>query len=599
MKKYTLFVMGMLIVLLLAACGGDEAEPTPTEPPPAVVATAVSTNTPTPSPSASFCDVVDPSQLSINTQGLPYPYQVNCVPEQPYDASMPPGPMGLPEHIEINFATLDPAARTPLDPVVFIIPTEAYVAMWDAAGNPAVSQSVESLKTLIASKPQAVPTSGNPILPMEIAVGVNDLAVQGTYLGFGNWDGVRFVGRTEQSPNPVTNQGLYYYFQGFAGDNDEVFISMRWPVSTPFLPFTAGDVPQAEMDAVNSDPTAYMNEKAQQLNNLTNEDWFPFLTTLDTVIASLQYGPPETPGPVPTVVVPTPAPQEPYGRVTAPIGVNVRSGPGTIYPSLGTAPFGTEGPIIGISADGRWWVTSIEGAPNGQGWVSVDYVQAFNAGNVPVIPSPPPPVPTPTPTAMATPSPSINFWADQMVINQGQCTTLRWNVQNIQAVWVYQQGENYNNWPATGEGSRQVCPTQTTTYEMRVLLTNGSVETRQLTITVNENNPLVNTSWSLTAMNQTGALVPGSNITIFFGTGNFLNGFGSCNNYNGNYFVSGSNLTINSLTSGHVSCSPEISQQESLYFSLLNGASRFEIQGTQLIIRNSSGQEILRYSRIG
>ncbi|HUM71711.1 MAG TPA: hypothetical protein PLK31_23035, partial [Chloroflexota bacterium] len=285
MKKFVLFVF---VALLLAACGGNEPTPTPPPPaPPVVVATA----TAAPIPTVSFCKIVDPSQISINTMGLPYPYQTNCVPETPYDASMPPGPVGLPEHIQVNFATLDPTAVTPLDPIIYIIPAQAYVDMWNAAGNSSVAQSMQMLRDLVASKPQAVPTSGNPVLPMEIVTGVNDLAVQGQYFDFGNWDGVRFVGRFEQSPNPVTNQNLYYYFQGFAGENDEVFVSMRWPVTTPFLWNTGGDVPQAEMDQVNSDPTAYMNEKATQLNALTPEDWNPTLTTLDAVIASLQYGP--------------------------------------------------------------------------------------------------------------------------------------------------------------------------------------------------------------------------------------------------------------------------------------------------------------------
>ncbi len=593
MKKLVLFI---LVALLLAACGGNEPTPTPTVAPPPVV---VSTATATPIPTVSFCKVVDPSQLHLNTMGLPYPYQVNCVPERPYDASMPPGPVGLPEHIQINFATLDPAAATPLDPIIYIIPAQAYVDMWDAAGNTAVSQNMQRLRDLVATKPQAVPTSGNPILPMELATGFNDLAVQGKYLDFGNWDGIRFVGRFEQSPNPVTNQNLYYYFQGFAGENDEVFVAMRWPVTTPFLWNTGGDVPQAEMDQVNSDSTAYMSEKATQLNALAPEDWNPPLTTLDTVIGSLQYGPPETPGPVPTVEIPTPEPQAPYGRITAPAGVNVRSGPGTNFPLIGTAPFGAEGAIIGISADGRWWVTPIQGAPNGQGWVSVDFVQAFNAGNVPVIPSPPPPVPTATPTAMPTPAASINFWVDNPVINQGQCTTLRWNVQNIQAVWVYPQGADFNQWPATGEGSRQVCPSVTTTYEMRVQLTNGSVEFRQLTVTVNQVNPLANTSWAVITMNVNGVLLQGTSITALFGSGNALSGFGGCNNYNGSYFVSANSLSVGPISSSQMACDPAVSQQEATYLSLLQSSASFEIQGTTLIIRNASGQEILRFSRIG
>ena len=46
---------------------------------------------------------ITPNQISLDTQGLPYSWQAVVVPEQPYDESMPPGPKGLPEHIEILF----------------------------------------------------------------------------------------------------------------------------------------------------------------------------------------------------------------------------------------------------------------------------------------------------------------------------------------------------------------------------------------------------------------------------------------------------------------------------------------------------------------
>ena len=86
-------------------------------------------------PSESSADMIQPQQVSIDTQGLPYSWQANLVPETPYDASQPPGPMGLPEHIEINFGVTDPADRQPGDPIMYIIPVTAYEQMWDSAGK--------------------------------------------------------------------------------------------------------------------------------------------------------------------------------------------------------------------------------------------------------------------------------------------------------------------------------------------------------------------------------------------------------------------------------------------------------------------------------
>ncbi len=83
------------------------------------------------------------------------------------------------------------------------------------------------------------------------------------------------------------------------------------------------------------------------------------------------------------------AAQTPSGRVTAQLGVNIRVGPGTQFPIVGVAPLGTEGEIVGVSADGQWWAARVPSAPNEQGWVAAAYVEASNADDVPVLPAPP------------------------------------------------------------------------------------------------------------------------------------------------------------------------------------------------------------------
>ena len=60
--------------------------------------------------------------VSLDTQGLPYSWQANEVPATPYDASQPPGPKGLPQHVQINFGVTDPSQQQPGDPIMYIIP---------------------------------------------------------------------------------------------------------------------------------------------------------------------------------------------------------------------------------------------------------------------------------------------------------------------------------------------------------------------------------------------------------------------------------------------------------------------------------------------
>lgn len=117
--------------------------------------------------------------------------------------------------------------------------------------------------------------------------------------------------------------------------------------------------------------------------------------------------------------------QEPSGRVLAPSGVNIRSGPGTNFPIVGVAPEGAQGQIIGISEDGQWWVAQVPAAPNGLGWVAAAYVEATNAENVPTVPTPPifelaqPPSETPVETPDELPADSVIVFSASRVLREG------------------------------------------------------------------------------------------------------------------------------------------------------------------------------------
>ena len=308
------------------------------------------------------------------------------------------------------------------------------------------------------------------------------------------------------------------------------------------------------------------------------------------------------------VSVPKPEPGEPTGRVTEPSGVNVRSGPGTHYPVLGVAPFGAEGKIVGRSQDGQWWAVALPSAPGAIGWVSASNVAVVNVENVPVIQPEPPayvpppvapaPTPTPVPAPTATPSPQLSFWADQTTINQGQCTNLNWSVENVQAVWVYPQGQPYEQYPRVGQGSEQVCPPATTTYEMRVQLRDGTVVTQQVTISVipqAPQTPLAGTSWEVINYNngRGGAVsvIIGTRITANFGADNQVTGSAGCNDYFGSYQTDGNNISIGALGATQKACAdPDgIMQQESEYLAALQLAATYRLDGNRLELRMADG----------
>ncbi len=358
---------------------------------------------------------------------------------------------------------------------------------------------------------------------------------------------------------------------------------------------------------------------------------------------------------------PPPLPTAPWARVTAPQGVNLHAGPGVDYPVIGFAGDGDEGEIAGRDADWRWWAVSLPDAPAGIGWVSADLVLAMNVENVPVIESPPPPVvptdapptpfppptetplplptetplppptetplppptetplppatatptplppptwtPTPLPPPTATPSAQISFWAERTTLEQGQCTTLRWSVEHVQAVWVYPQGERYYRFPRTGQGSEQVCPTNTTTYEMRILLRDGSATFREVTISVAGPpptvapspvpDPLSGTRWEVVNYNNgRGALVTlldASRIALDFGTDGQASGNAGCNNFFASYQVNGNNITVGQPASTSLFCAePEgVMEQEAEFLDALQTAATFRIDGDTLEMRSA------------
>ncbi|MEZ4864284.1 MAG: transporter substrate-binding domain-containing protein [Caldilineaceae bacterium] len=77
---------------------------------------------------------------------------------------------------------------------------------------------------------------------------------------------------------------------------------------------------------------------------------------------------------------------------------------------------------------------------------------------------------------------SINFWVDRDNIDAGKCTTLRWDVRNVRAVYLDNEG-------VAGVSQREVCPGDTRTYRLAITKNDGGQDSRQVTIRVNNSQP--------------------------------------------------------------------------------------------------------------
>jgi LysM repeat protein len=81
-------------------------------------------------------------------------------------------------------------------------------------------------------------------------------------------------------------------------------------------------------------------------------------------------------------------------------------------------------------------------------------------------------LPTLTPT-------TILFQADLSTIEQGECTTIRWSIVGAPQVF-------FDDETTTRTNIRRVCPDETTTYTLRVLMRSDSEFIREVTVTVND-----------------------------------------------------------------------------------------------------------------
>jgi heat shock protein HslJ len=346
----------------------------------------------------------DAIQLDLN--GLATSYDWTVMAASPL--SQGPGAQGFPPYILLTFdgATPDEAIADNLQRI-YIFPTEAYVNLYQAAGNQSVADQVIRLGQLIstAAERSTLPDSPMPLLPPPNSL--MDRWAQFADLNFGVGDGVRYVSDSpsRQSIGVWTNETTGYYYQGLSTDQT-FYVSMYWPVSTAALPDTEADATEAQTSAATNPDTypAYKQETVDTLNALTPADWSPDLSLLDAMAASLTFPLPQetveeqataepeaTPeGEAEATATPTPAAPTgdgPSGTITAPDGVFVRSGPGTEFPDIDVAANGSTVNIVGKSEDSQWWAISVPAflAEDEVGWVSSAWVDAVNVADVPVM----------------------------------------------------------------------------------------------------------------------------------------------------------------------------------------------------------------------
>jgi heat shock protein HslJ len=320
------------------------------------------------------------------------------------------------------------------------------------------------------------------------------------------------------------------------------------------------------------------------------------LPTAEVATAVPTQDNPLVPTQAPEVDPPDPEPGEPSAAVIAPDGAFIRSGPGTLYPSMGLAPQGAIGAVVGISVDTQWYALTDPNAPSDIGWVFGSLLAVENAEDVPTIPWPPPPA-TPTPTA--TPAPDAYFSASRTDITAGETSVLSWSVTDVQSVYVYPIGADWTQYGTTGQGTKTVTPFITTTYQMRVVRRDGVTELYNVEIRVS--NGLTTGVWRLTAYADSSGILnsvlPNTTLDSTFSSGGQLSGNGGCNTYTGAFTAYDVTLRISIQNQSQSTCDENVMAQETAFFRAMDSAAKMSLAGNTMTVLSSTGRTVLSYTR--
>jgi heat shock protein HslJ len=112
---------------------------------------------------------------------------------------------------------------------------------------------------------------------------------------------------------------------------------------------------------------------------------------------------------------------------------------------------------------------------------------------------------------------------------------------------------------------------------------------------------LEGTGWTLTGYMHNGTIVPvipGTTITLDFGTDGKISGSAGCNHYFASYEVKGKGIAIDQAGSTEMYCSaPGVMDQESTYLALLTRSKTIGVESEHLTLSGEQGVLILTFAK--
>ncbi|MBK9055840.1 MAG: leucine-rich repeat domain-containing protein [Chloroflexi bacterium] len=217
---------------------------------------------------------------------------LELVPAQPAEPG--PGMVWAPSQ-HIVFTLANAAGAQNHAPLGQYLPAEAQIHVYPITGlNAEVQPVVDGLRQLLAEPPDAAALEaislgqdsflpGLTLLPPSNAR--QPFRAQVEYLTFVGGRGVRYLTQLSQGPVPVSNQELFYTFQGLT-DDGALYVAAYFPVTLPALP-DSPEMSDEALTALVEDWLGYLTQTTQLLNESAAASFTPDLIALDTLINSL------------------------------------------------------------------------------------------------------------------------------------------------------------------------------------------------------------------------------------------------------------------------------------------------------------------------
>jgi len=173
--------------------------------------------------------------------------------------------------------------ETSLSPGMQIFPLEEYYLLSDDA-----AATIDRLKAIIAGKETADNLIELPYLPEPLAA--QQFFANPKLLESSTGTGLRFLTQYSQDLAPVTNQDLFYTYQGLTADQ-AYYISAIFPVNHPELPLDWDDYfasSGTDYAIFEENYTDNLELTVMMLDEASVDDFKPSLQLLDNIIKSLQ-----------------------------------------------------------------------------------------------------------------------------------------------------------------------------------------------------------------------------------------------------------------------------------------------------------------------